>query len=170
MRQSQGPCGCQGVVPNCPCPSLDAVLWKAGLCLTEKAQWSWPWWEGAGELTLPGICRGMAQEQRSCPSSPTPRPRHLWQLGKQSTEGFMGPGELSLSSANYTLRRAHSASSRQHSRVGPGGAANKGVRAGEPLQFLIGCSPWESGALALTGKHSAAGSGGVGMKELSPRA
>jgi hypothetical protein len=53
------PRGCPGAVHNCPCPSLDAVLWRAGpifyqwehqgehtQCLTQAAQWSWSWQPG----------------------------------------------------------------------------------------------------------------------------
>lgn len=46
----------------------------------------------------------------------------------------------------------------------------EGLRAGELAQSLIGCSTWDSGLGTLTGEHSEAGSGGMGMGELAPRA
>ena len=42
----------------------------------------------------------------------------------------------------------------------------QGVREGELAQPLTGCSTWESGAYTVTGQHSGAGSGSMGVGKL----
>lgn len=44
------------------------------------------------------------------------------------------------------------------------------VQGGELAQPLTGCSTWERGPQTLTGQHSGAGSGGMGVGELALKA
>lgn len=106
-----GPLWCPGAVYNWFCSSLNAGLLIAGpmfhlwqytkdqaLCLTQTAEWSWPWWRGCWvsqpssmkvrELTTPFVSYGLAQTQRGC----SPDPHHLWQLGKLPTRSWAQEG------------------------------------------------------------------------------